>query len=254
VRRTIRSGRGLGDSIYLASIVRHIGPEKLHVFSDYPELFGGAKVSPHARKASIVAHYVSRKGITQTDQFQDMCISAGLKKACELRLDWKTSQQTIDDMIGPTDRPILCVQLPRSPMGRTDGFGASLLPDCRAIQRAINMVRGRALVVQIGAGDPLFKFSGIDIDLANKTNISQLLDIASVSSAFLGYVSFVIPLAESFNKPALIIWSKKGMRSSDPFIARITPKKIIHKPIICAAIDDCKDDELESRVNEILHA
>jgi ADP-heptose:LPS heptosyltransferase len=137
-------------------------------------------------------------------------------------------------------------------MGRVDGFGAELLPDCRVIQKAINEIRGRALVVQIGAGNPLFKLEGIDIDLVGKTTIPELLDIASHADAFVGYPSFVVPLAEALNKPSLIVWSRRGLNARDPFISRITPAKILHKPSSRFVIDDCADEQLRKTVDEIL--
>ena len=246
---------GLGDALYLQSVVRHLVSkgQRLQVACEWPDVFrplGDAiKIIPFTRQGiHILAHYSLRKGKTETSQFQDCCIQAGITEPVEMRLDWTPRNADLIEHLRSFGRPILCVQLPRSPMGRTDGFGAELLPDCDVIQAAIDRLKGRALIVQIGSGRPLHKFSGIDVDLSNVTTVSDVLDIASIADAFLGYCSFIIPLAESFSKPCLAIWSRRGLRSGHPFIARITPRKIISKPTTRWVIDDEPE-----KLDEALH-
>jgi ADP-heptose:LPS heptosyltransferase len=128
-------------------------------------------------------------------------------------------------------------------MGRTDGFGRELLPDCRVIQRIIDRLRGKVDLVQIGSGRCLFGFEGINYDLANKTTVKQLIDVATVADAFIGYVSFLVPLAESLNKPAFFVWSRKGLKSREKFISRVTPQKVLEKPSSKWVTDDCLNPE-----------
>jgi hypothetical protein len=246
--RAIRCGRGLGDSLYLQAVVRHLiktTPESFVVRSDYPDVFRPLKhrvdVTPFSRVVDLCAHYAARKSVVGTTQFEDCLYGVGLleKKAeVELRIDWEITDRGLPWDLGLYGRPIVLVQLPRAPMGRTDGFGKELLPDCRVIQQAIDRVRDRALIVQIGSGVPLFKFDHIDVDLANKTSVAQLLDVASVASGFIGYVSFMVPLAESFGKPALFVWSARGLRGSHQFIRQITPKKVLQRPSSRFVVDD----------------
>jgi hypothetical protein len=65
-----------------------------------------------------------------------------------------------------------------------------------------------------------------------------------VATAFVGYCSFVIPLAESLNKPALLVWSKRGLRSGQPYIAAIKPEKILHKKTSRHLLDDANDTQI----------
>lgn len=250
--KTIRCGRGLGDSLYLQSVVRHLIETGVHrrmrVRSDYPDVFrplaDRVEVTPFNRNVDIVAHYSARKGRAGTTQFEDCCQAAGIVGPVDLRLDWGVSDASlmVKYLIHTAGRPLVLVQLPRSPMGRTDGFGAELLPDCRSIQLAIDVLRERALIVQVGAGEPLYRFTGIDIDLSNQTTVAQLLDVASAADGFLGYCSFMLPLAESFNKPAIMVWSQRGLRAGHPYVRQITPLKVIHKPATTIAVmDDDKD-------------
>lgn len=244
--RSIRAGRGLGDSLYLQGVVRHFVEkgERLEVCSDWPDIFRhyGDKVQvvPFRRiNVNLCAHYSLRKQ-QPTNQWQDCCIQAGINESIDLRLDWTPGPS----LLPPRSKPVLCVALPRQPMGRADGFGRELLPDCRVIQRCIDQLRERYLIVQIGAGEPLYRFRNIDVDLANQTTVAQLIDVASEADAFLGYCSWLVPLAEGFNKPALFVWSRKGLNARHPYVRQITPRKILSCSTSRFVIDDQSSDAI----------
>lgn len=256
----VRSGKGLGDNLYLQSIVRHLTErgERVEVCTHYPDVFrplaGKVTLSAWRRdRISRVAHYVERKTIKDTDQFVDCCIRAGITERIDLNLDWSPLNRSLVDLVWSQRKPVIIVQMPREPMGRTDGYGADLLPDCRALQRAIDHIGARATFVQIGAGEPLYRFRGIDIDLANQTTVSDLIDVAWAADAALGYCSFMVPLAESLRKPLFLVWSSRGLRSRNEFIRQITPGKIIHRPETTRfAMDDAEDDELQRSADAFL--
>lgn len=255
----IRGGSGLGDSIYVAAVVRHLlarGHGPLEVCSDYPDVFRQlpVTVSPFRRdRIRYLAHYSARKAL-DTKQWQDICITAGLERDAELRLDWKVGSAHLIAQLRElaAGRPIVLVQLPRAPMGRVDGFGMELLPDCRVLQGAIDALQGRALVVQIGAGPALFDFTGIDVDLAGATTVTELLDLACAADALLGYVSFLVPLAEVFDKRALLVWSRRGLRSRTSYVRQITPAKVLSKATSRHVVDDCTAAELREAVDALL--
>lgn len=258
--KSIRCGRGLGDSIYLQSVVRHLikrDGQPLRVCSDWPDVFSPlgamAKVVPFTRvNIDILAHYASRKRIADSTQFHDCCVNAGIVEPVELKLDWPEPISPLIDEIKSLGRPVVCVQLPRAPMGRTDGYGAELLPDCRVIQRLIGKLKERAVIVQVGAGTPLFKFRGIDIDLANRTTVRELIDIASIADGFLGYCSFILALAESFDTPAVMVWARAGLQSKESYIRQITPQKIIEKRSTRFVIDDCTEQDITEALDGFL--
>jgi len=259
--KSIRSGRGLGDSIYLESIVRYLierDGKPLRVASDWPDVFAQhgemVQVVPFTRtNIDVLAHYAIRKRCNDSTQFEDMCISARIEDQVELRLDWPAPKEGIAADLLADGRPVVLVQLPRSPMGRTDGFGAEILPDCKVIQRVIDQVRGRFLLVQVGAGKPLHKFDGIDIDLANKTTVRDLLDIGAACSGVIGYCSFILAMAEAMHKPSLMVWSRRGLNSRDVYISQIKPQKIIQYPALTNyIIDDCNEFELIGAANAFL--
>lgn len=243
---------GIGDAIYLAAVVRHLvaAGQRLEVCTSWPEIFaayaGSIVLSPFRRSPiDILAHY-SRRRNWRTRQFEDVCIQAGIPGPVDLRLDWTVTDQALVDRLRAAGRPIVCVQLPRSPMGRTDGIGHELLPDCRRIQEVIDQLRGRVLFVQVGAGRPLFNFRGIDVDLRDETSVSQLVDVVSASAGALGYVSNIVPLAEALLKPALLVWSRRGLRSSTGFVRQITPQKILERASSLHVVDNCATDELSA--------
>jgi hypothetical protein len=254
VFRSIRSGRGLGDSLYLQGVVRYYvekGYKGLEVCSDYPDVFrpldGRVNVVPFRRRmVDRIAHYTNRKGLPNTHQFQDCCLSAGIQEHVPFVLDWDIMNVDLVERVKYFGQRIALVQLPRYPMARADAYGIELLPDCKTIQRAVDRLRKLDYcVIQIGQGNPLFQFKNISLDLANKTTVSDVIDLAWSSDMILGYCSFAAPLAECLNKPALFVWSTAGLVSQDDFIRLITPKKILGSKRSRTVLDTCSDEEME---------
>lgn len=248
---------GLGDSLYLQAVARHLvrQGQRIEACSAWPDVFrplgDRVKVSPFRRdRIDRLAHYSMRKRET-TNQFQDCCLQAGLHGHVDLRLDWTALNFDLVDRILSLRGPVILVQLPRSPMGRTDGYGAELLPDCRAIQKVIDTLSGFASFVLVGSGKPLFEFRGINLDLTNKTSVCDLIDVAAVANGFLGYVSFAVPLSESLGKPALFVWSRRGLRSRTEYIRTITPQKIFHGETSRFVMDDAEASEIEKAAHAL---
>lgn len=241
--KSIRCGKGLGDSIYLQSVVRHLveNGESLKVMSNWPEVFKylPVKVEPFNRAGvTIVAHYSTRKA-QPTTQFDDCCINAKIKPPVDFRLDWAPTNLELLDSLRQHGRKIVCVQFARQPMDRADGFGRELLPKGEAIQKVIDAAKDcGALTVQIGAGKCLHKFSGIDVDLSNRTTVSDMLDVSRLADGFIGYPGFVIAISESFKTPGLYVWGHASKKAAHIFIRQITPKKIFQYPGLSTSFYD----------------
>lgn len=242
----------------MQSVARHLieQGERVEACTFYPEVFSqleGCTTADFRRQnVDRIAHYVPRKKKKDTDIFEDCCIQAGVPRDIDLRLDWKKVKSSLVSEIRDGRRPAIAVLLPRWPMARKDGFGRELLPDCEAMQKTIWKIRrAGSRMIQVGSGEPLFDFRGIDLDLANKTTVTDLLDIASVVDGFFGYCSFFVPLAESFRKPALFMWSRAGLRSNREFIATVTPKKLLHRETSAYVYDDADDFELHRAANAL---
>lgn len=249
----IRAGSGLGDAIYLQAIVRHLvlsGVEDIEVCTDWPDVF--RPIERYIRRSRFrrdnvnrIAHYTCARDCKETDQFEDMCLMAGIKEPVDLALDWTLSAPAVE--FGHAYRPLILVALPREPFARGDHFGLPLFPDCRRLQQIVDRLRQRgAGVVQVGAGEALYALDGLTENLANTTTVAQLLDIAAAADGFVGQPGFFIPLAESFSAPGLFLWARAGLRHAHPSLSSITPHKLFHrKDRMRAIIDDDSDFQLE---------
>lgn len=255
--KTIRGGMGLGDAVYVHAVARHLAArgERITVATAWPDVFRCLPVDCvmfRKDRIDILAHYARRKHTRRT-QFEDVCDEAGVS-GVELRLDWQCTDPTVVEWLKRQagDRPIVLVQLPRAPMGRKDGFGAELLPDCKRIQAAIDALQGRVLLVQVGSGEPLFRFRRIDVDLANQTSVCQLLDVAQACDGVLGYVSFILPIAEAFGKRGLMVWSRRGLKAPQAYVRQITPQKVIHRKDLVTWVRDGQTDPVEEAADDFL--
>lgn len=279
---SIRGGSGLGDAIYVQSIARHLADRghAVEACSDYPDVFrplaGRVAVSPFRRdRIDRLAHYAGRRERRETTQFEDCCIQAGIREPVRLDLGWSETDVALTARLRARGRPIVVVAMPRAPFGdRPDRYGIELLPDFAVMQRAIDMLAGEACIVQVGAGRRLHGFANIGVDLAGQTSVGQLLDVVSAADAVIGYVSFLIPLAEALGKPALFVWSRRGLRATDRLISTITPEKILTRSSLTrpsqdgarepsrhgrpaarrhcqAVIDDCDNLELQNGIDAL---
>jgi len=252
--KRIRGGRGLGDSIYLRPIVEHFlrAREPVTVLSDYPGVFAGlsATVEPFSRfRVDVLAHYVLGKANPTTNQWQDICNSARVN--VPLRFAWEPINHELLRSVAhqASGRPVVLVHGGRTPMGRTDGFGAELLPQEKAFRATLDAL-GEVFLVRIGSSaaspsqhpvlaksPPLYDLP-CHLNLSDQTTVTDLLDLASTCDGVVGQCSFVIPLAEALDKPLLIVWAAVGLASRTPYIAQITPAKVLSKPSSWHVSDD----------------
>lgn len=268
--KSVRGGRGLGDAIYVHGVLRHLlaHHDRLTVCTDYPDVYQllceRVRCEPFRRRpVDIIAHYAGNRAIPGTSQFDDCCISAGLPSGLEFKVDWRLRNTELVVRLNALarGRPIIVVQMPRAPFARTDGYGIEFLPDVDTIQRAIDAIGGRAFLVQIGMGRaerfdgkrmvPFEGYRGIDLDLSNKTSVADVMDVGFAAAGFLGQCSFIIPLAEGFAKPALIVWSRRGQKSPHEVIRQMTPQKILHRATSRWVIDNCGESELRASIDAL---
>lgn len=269
----MRAGSGLGDSIYLQSIARYFVEQghDVEVSTDYPDVF--LPLAPHyrtipmlkAQPFNVIAHYTQRRQnpAYREDQFQSMCITAGIPADTELRMDWVVRNQALVDDVTrrAAGRKIVLVTLPREPFGRVDGMGLSLFPDCRLIDAMVAHFGDRAFVVQVGAlkaksdgreykARPLFTYKRVDLDLTDKTSISDLLDLSLTADLNIGQCSWIIPMAESFNKPLIVLWGHGVRTDRNAFMQSVTPEKVLHGKKSFFAWDDWPIDKVIERAQE----
>ncbi len=212
--KRIRGGRGLGDTLYVRGVVELLG-KKVQVCSDFPELFSDLDVETDVfsrHNINYLAHYCKRKE-ENTNQWEDCCIQAGIDPA-PLRFSWVGN----DDFKGAT-----IIASPRIPMNRKDGFGKEILPDKDAFQQICESIGGPRILV---GEKPVFPVPH-DVDLTGKTSVTDLMDMGYSCDRLVGQCSWIIPLAEGFNKPLLAIWSHRIEESEHQYVRRIYPRKIL---------------------------
>lgn len=252
--KRIRGGRGLGDALYLQSCVRHLVRRgvDLEVCTDFPEIFDfPVNFDVFSRhNINYLCHYTKGKQNHHTNQWEDICESAGIGEA-ELKLDWKPRNTgLVNDILNSAEgRKILFVHGGRAPMNRKDNFGNELLPDKEVFAEVLDSMKKFFFTVYCGRGERFFT-PEVDLDLNNRTDVSSLIDVASISTAFFGQCSFIIPLAESLNKPLLVLWSAAGMNSSERYIATITPRKILSKASSRYVLDSWGMNEVLKETDE----
>ncbi len=257
--KRIRAGSGLGDSIYLQSIVQHLlkNGEALEVCTNYPDVFlplkcDLLKISPFSREnVQIIAHYTKRKTLA-TKQFDDSCHEAGIGlRKVQLHLNWKNEKDIFTKILKESDRPKLAVLNYRYPMDRADGFAKELLPKIEVFNSVLKKLNTKYDIVLVGKGEALQNYENVDFDFSNKTTLNELINIVSSCDAVFSYCSFMVPLAESLNKKSLFCWSGAGLKSQTQYINTITPKKILFKdnPYI---VDTWHNDSIEETVNDFL--
>ncbi len=256
----IRTGKGLGDTIYLRPIVEHFQKKGRDVTAlvDYPDILNGtgARTEPFRRNAcDLVAHYVDGKKSPDTTQWYDMCSAAGVKNL-PLSFYWNIHNNELVERISrlALDRPIVLVHGGRAPYGRTDGFGHELVPTRAAFAFVLHSLRN-CFRILIGKDSQLYPLADCaDLDLSGKTSVADLIDLGKICSGVVAQCSFAVPLAEVFDKPLLGVWSSLGLESLEPYIKATTPKKILSKPTSTAVIDSWNYDRIEEKANAFYRA
>jgi hypothetical protein len=258
-RVKIRSGRGLGDALYLQSVVRflEIQGKEFTVLTDYPEVFGNLRCMTEAFTRSgqpLVAHYTDQKGNDKTKQFEDCYRRVGIEETLDLKINWQIKNyRKIKSYIKlAKGKPLLLVMSARNPMARDDGFGKELLPIKSVYQKVLDQIEPYFKIL-IGRGVEEYKLENIDLDLTNQTGVEDLLDLAAASQGAIGFCSFMIPLMESFGKPSLAIWTNRSLNSANNFIKTITPTKILYNDNSKYLIDIWPEEKQKAAINDYLH-
>ena len=220
----------------------------------YPDIFLGLAVTvePFNRdRITHTAHYTSGKNNPHTTQWQDVCSSAHV--TVQLHTEWPVRNLSLVHNVlkSAQHRPVILVHGGREPMGRRDNFGIELLPTREAFAATIDALPSSEYYrVQVGSGVSKYDVPH-DLNLLNKTSVSDLLDLATISSGVVGQCSFAIPMAEMFDKPLLIVWAERGLRSATAFIKAITPRKILHKPSSHYVVDDWPVNKIQEAARAV---
>lgn len=254
----IRSGRGLGDSIYLRAIAGYLVArgDTVTALSDYPDIFidSGTKVEPFTRAgANIrVAHYTHTMQDQSLTQYAEMLRSAALPEDVPLRFNWRVRNRALVDAVQEraAGRPLILVHGGRAAMQRTDGFSADMLPQREAFNAVLHALDA-CYSVRIGAGPHVYDIAGIAEDLRDRTSVSDLLDLAVTCDGIVAQCSFAVPLAEVFDKPLLAVWAARGLKTDrNQYIRHVTPAKVLQKTATTSGylLDEWPAEKIDERV------
>jgi hypothetical protein len=253
LRRRIRGGRGFGDALYVRPITEFFvkAGNRVTVMSDYTDVFrdSGVTVEPFNRnRIDVTAHYTTGKHNPRTTQWQDVCRSAGVQTPFSFTWNIR-GRALLDRVLGEAKgKPIILVNGGREPMNRIDGFGRSLLPE-RCVFDNLLSCFGDCFTVRIGKGRAIYPVK-CDLDLSDATKVADVLDLAQIAAGVIGQCSFAIPLGEVFDKPVLVLWSYRIEKSPQPFIACMTPRKLLSKPSSAFVRDDAGVKGIEDAAAE----
>ena len=246
---SVRGGAGLGDALYVQSVARYLlksGP--VEVCTHWPSVFQtlNCRVSGFRRQSiDVLAHYYSRRDCPKTTQWEDICTTAQIPLDTPIHLNWEKTSPAGDEVRElALVKPVAIVGMPRAPFDRKDGFGRELLPCSSGFRRVFSELKKDYFVVLVGLGSPTYSLGEPDLDLVNRTTVDQLFDIALEADLLVGQPSYMIPLAESLNKRALIVWSSRAKEWSEPIVQQKHPDKIVHRKDLISSIYDDADMEL----------
>lgn len=247
--KRLRGGSGLGDSVYLRPIVDYLirSGERVTVRSGFPDVFIGSRatVEPFSRaNIDILAHYSTERQNQRSTQYADMLRCAKLPEI-PLKFDWTVRNQPLVDRVrfAAGNRPVVIVHGGRAPFGRSDGLGIEILPQRAAFDAALQALED-CFTVRIGQGVRHYNLAS-SMDLYDQTRVSDLLDLVVSCDAVVTQCGYPIPMAECFGKPLLAIWSARGLASSNPVIASVTPAKILSAPVSHYVMDDWPKEDIK---------
>ena len=247
----LRGGSGLGDSLYVRVVAEELIRQghKVTAYTDYPDVFIGVtcRVESFGRTGiNCVAHYTAGKQNPATSQWDDVCDSAQVPRV-PFGFTWNVINSQLVSQVKEQarGRPVVLIHGGRAPMNRVDNFGIELLPEKQAFDRVQEAIRREVFLVRIGEGTQKYPLDRVELDLWGKTSVADLIDLASICDALVAPCSFVVPLAEAFDKPLLAIWAASGLYPArHPYIKSITPRKVLAKPSSSFVMDDWNPERI----------
>lgn len=251
----------MGDSFYTRVVTDYlisIGHE-VCAYTFHADLFRNVpcKVERFGKLSTdVIAHYVQGKNNPLTTQWQDVCDAAGIPRI-PFCFTWNIINHALVAHVREQarGRPMVLIHGGRAPMNRTDNFGIELLPEKRAFDQVQEAIYRDVLFVRIGEGKQKYAMDRVEVDLWGKTSVSDLLDIGVMCDAIIGPCSFVVPLAEAFDKPLLAIWAAAGMyHARHPYIKSITPQKVLSKPTSTFIVDDWTPEQIAAKARQFITA
>lgn len=245
----INSPKGLGDAIHLRAIVLHLleRGEEIEVYTGWPEVFTGLpvvlrtheQIADHdqIRHAMACLHCCIPE-IMGMSLFQNACRQAGIVEPVALRMDWKVKDGKRIRRIKAraAGKPILLYQ----PVKKANNAQqAELRPDRDAYRAYLQGMKG---YFRIKVGNAAFTIDDprlpVDLDLFNKTTVSEVFDIATIADCFFSEDSYIQVIAQAMNKPVTWMFARKGESSAFSRSRNARPSRMIHRTDLVTVVYD----------------
>jgi hypothetical protein len=248
----IRGPSGLGDAIYVNSIAQEFLKFNTNVAirTKYQDVFKylPVKTVPYSKGGGDREfNYGGRsRQRNDTNQWQDLLIAARLDQNTPMHTKWELTNHELADKIRTSadGRPVMVLSMPHRIFGdRQDDYGQEIQPNWKRFIAILREAHKKYYIVQIGRGHICYRFDDIDLDWANRTSVSDVMDFGIIGDFFLGQCGFIIPLAEGMDKPLFTIFSANCLASKDPFLNNITGKKVLSGKKSHWSFDNLKHDE-----------
>jgi hypothetical protein len=257
----IRSGSGLGDAIYINSVVQELLKEHSNIIlrTKYPGVFASLPIrTKEFTKGgeNLAFNYGGSLRRRKTSNiYEDLLQAAGLPMDTEMGTAWEYIPSKISDQVLEVFGKMAFISSPHVPFGRNDGRGDKMIPNWKKFQPLIDRCKELGYyTVMAGSGKLMHEFKNIDLNLHSQTSVHDIMNIGQMSDLFIGQCGFVIPLGEGFKKPTFTILARAGLDDKDDwFINNVTLTKILSRlgTTSNGAIDDEPDSIIMERFNGI---
>lgn len=243
----LRGASGLGDAVYMYPVLKYYLEHGQHIelLTRYNEIYAPLQKyklilsDRYSKQPEVECRYSPRYPDPSTTTYEDTLFFAGIRENIPLAIEFE--KKAIKKLESLKGHKICVVRTPALPMkGREDA--KILIPKAEFTQAIItNMSKAGYAIVSVGSrndfsGKPL---ANVDLDLTDQLDIRQLLTMVSLADCVVTQPSFLLPFAETLNKPCFLLFSGLAMRTPRKFYHQIVPKKIINKhEIVSWAVDD----------------
>jgi len=264
----LKGASGLGDTIYAWPIVKWYAQkyDTVHYMTDYPELYETLKnviCYKHLKTndlgggpVDVRFTYCARKYTPGTSQFEDSVLSAKIHEKLKLKIDWTIKNtDLVNNIISRSDEKKICVlAYPYEPFGREDEWGSMLRINQEVMQILIDRFKDRVFFIGTGNRFVLHKTNNVDMDLHEKTSVSDMMDLISICNLGLSQIGNMLPMCESLGKKNFLIFANKAMvQTENKFINAITPEKTVHyKHLNCSVHDEMSHEVITNKFNDFI--
>lgn len=242
----LNASRGLGDAIYLRAAALHMldRGEQVAVYTQWPTVFSDLPVDVRPlteREGETdlrhVANSLNGHDPQGRSNFAACCANAGIAEPVELRAKWTVRNHALLERIQQlaAGRPIFVYQ----PRKRAQNAEQKLIRPETAPYNAFIGQHSEYFRVRLGQ-TPFVEFdrsAACEIDLLDKTSISDAFDIGTIGNFFFGESCFIPMLGEANSRRYAVMFTRRAL-NSEGRMRFMTPERLFHKRQLGEAVYD----------------